>query len=152
MLSNPDEFLVRQSIVEIGLRYARAIDQCDSVAFCSCFTSDALWVSSVHEARGHTEIGIVLERALSNLDATQHVTTNFEVVVDVSRATMRSCFVATHVRSPFPHYVMGGFYTDDLVLTESGWRISERRLTIQWTTGDASIVGSLEGQSSTGRT
>ena len=144
MLSYLVWMLARQPIIDVGLRYATAIDQRDVAAFCSCFTADALWVSSVHEARGHSEMSVVLEHALANLDATQHIATNFEVCIDGGRATMRSCFVATHVRLPFPHYVMGGFYDDELVRIDESWRISTRSLTIQWTTGDPSIVGELK--------
>lgn len=144
MLLPANDVLARQAIIGIGLRYARAIDQRDMEAFCSCFTSDALWVSSVHEARGHAQMVAVLSSALSHLDATQHLASNFEVVLTGTRATMRSCFIATHVRSPFPHYVMGGVYDDQLILTENGWRISQRKLTIQWTTGDSSIIGSFD--------
>lgn len=143
MLSGLEYVLAKQSITDIGLRYATAIDKRDIDAFCSCFTKDALWVSDVHEARGHHEMRHVLGQAISSLDATQHIASNFEISLDGEKAAMRSCFIATHVRLPFPHYVMGGFYDDELVREGDDWLISTRRLTIQWTTGDASIVGNL---------
>jgi hypothetical protein len=39
---------------------------------------------------------------------------------------------------------VAGRYDDDFVLTDSGWRIAERRLSVMWTSGNEEIL-SLPG-------
>ena len=134
------ELLEKQSIIEVGLRYASAVDTRDIDRFLSCFTPDARWYSDVHDARGHQEIAEAMQRAATHLDAAQHVATNFEVTLDGDRATMRSCYIATHVKAPLEPYVLAGAYDDELVKTADGWRIRSRKLTIQWTSGDPAVM------------
>lgn len=134
------ELVEKQRIIEVGLRYASAVDTRDVERFLTCFTPDAHWYSDVHDARGHDQIAEALRRTIALLDATQHVATNFEVTLDGDRAHMRSCYIATHVRAPLEPFVLAGAYDDVLVKTADGWRIRERRLTIQWTRGDPAVM------------
>lgn len=137
------ELFEKQSIIEVGLRYCSAIDTRDVARFLTCFTQDARWYSDVHDARGHQEIADSMRRAATNLDATQHVATNFEVTLDGDRATMRSCYIATHVKAPLEHFVLAGAYDDELVRTGEGWRITARKLSIRWTTGDPAVMAGI---------
>lgn len=145
LLDALNQIVLKQQVIEVGLRYARAIDDGDIDLFRSCFTEDALWVSSVHEARGRQQIGEVLARTAASLDGTLHLATNFEVSLSGNRAKMRSCFHATHIKLPLEHYVMGGIYDDELINTNDGWCFVARRLRIQWVSGDEAVVKGVVG-------
>ena len=58
-------------------------------------------------------------------------------------AELKDLLIATHVKAPLEHFVMGGAYDDELIRTAEGWRIEVRRLTIQWTTGSVSVLGNM---------
>ena len=60
------------------------------------------------------------------------------------RAHARCYFMAQHVRndlSPNPFLMIGGWYTDDLVRTEDGWRIEKRVGTAVWYEGNPDVLG-----------
>ncbi|MBV9840999.1 MAG: nuclear transport factor 2 family protein [Sphingomonadaceae bacterium] len=86
-----------RDIVAVGLRYASAIDTRNRERFVGCFTEDAEYGLDGNSVRGHERIGHTITRVERQFSATQHVTTNFEVTLDGDRATMRSCYFATHV-------------------------------------------------------
>jgi 3-phenylpropionate/cinnamic acid dioxygenase small subunit len=137
------DLIDERDIVAVGLRYARSIDRRDREGFLSCFAPDAEYGLDGNNVRGHERIGHTITRVERQFSATQHVTTNFEVTLDGDRATMRSCYFATHVwREAFadPHLVMGGVYDDVLARTPEGWRIAVRHLTNSWITGDPEAV------------
>ncbi len=139
------DLLEERAVIAIGLRYAEALDGKDFALLLTCFTPYARWGTTQSMAAGHAEIAARAEEALRDLDATQHVTTNFQVRLEDDRARMRSYYLATHVRrahgSDPPHYVVAGRYDDALVRTPGGWAIAERRLTGLWSTGDPAILG-----------
>ncbi len=122
---------VRQEVADVLIRYATGIDRRDWTAFRSCFTEDCdadygdigtwrgaqeitTWMRDVHESCGHT----------------MHRITNPVIEANGSGVTAR-CYVdaivldgdnRTGARSV-------GFYDDELVATDDGWKIARRRFT-----------------------
>lgn len=134
-----ERLLDRDAIVAVGLRYCSSVDERDWARLARCFTSDALWFSPVHSARGHAEIMRVAEEVVGRLDAVHHVTTNAEVTIDGANATMRSCYVATHVRAG-AIFTIGGVYIDALLKIDGEWLLDSREFTIVWQTGDPAVI------------
>lgn len=132
-----------RGIVGVALRYARSIDTQDQQLFMSCFTEDALFGLPKLRLHPDTKLENTMAFLCELFSATQHVTTNFEVSVDGDCATMRCCYIATHVwrqKLHDPLFVMGGHYEDQLVRTDDGWRIRDRLLINAWVTGDRTAI------------
>jgi ketosteroid isomerase-like protein len=129
-------------ITQVLYRYARAIDAKDWKALDRVFTPDARIDYAVErgvELR-YPELGAWLARAMTIFKLTQHVITNplVELAGDTARCT--SYLVGTHVqirRADGAEVLTteGSRYTDELVRTHDGWRISARRLERLWMNG-----------------
>lgn len=79
----------------------------------------------------------------TGLDATQHSMTNPRVKLDGDKARCIVYMQAEHFlndQDPSRRFVIGGFYTDDLVRTASGWKLVSVTLTVLWTRGDRSFM------------
>ena len=137
--------LDERAIVAVGLRYARALDTRDWDLLAGCFQPDARWGARDTTVEGRAAIRAKAAAALSDLDATQHVTTNFEVTLDDDRAAMRSYFVATHMRrgadGTEARFVVAGTYVDAFVLTSDGWQIARRTIHPMWSSGEQALLG-----------
>jgi 3-phenylpropionate/cinnamic acid dioxygenase small subunit len=123
---------VQQDVADILIRYASGIDRRDWPLLRSCFTEDCdadygdiglwhgaeeitAWMREVHEPCGHT----------------MHRITNIVVVPGDG---------GVHARSYVDGIVMfadnragsraAGYYDDDLVATDAGWKIARRRFTM----------------------
>jgi len=132
-------------VVEISqllYRYARAIDAKDWKALDRVFTPDARIHYAVERGAdlSFAELGPWLARAMTIFKATQHVITNplVELAGDTARCT--SYLTGTHVqirRTDGAEVLTteGSTYTDELVRTREGWRISARRLERAWIDG-----------------
>ena len=129
-------------ITQVLYRYARAIDTKDWKALERIFTPDA----RIHYAveRGaelrFPELGPWLAQAMTIFKATQHVITNPLAELSGDSARCSSYLTATHlqVRRDTGTEVLtteGSMYTDELVRTREGWRISARRLDRIWVDG-----------------
>jgi hypothetical protein len=152
--------LERQAVVDTVIRYATGIDMRDWEAYRSCFTDTCHydfsswsgrpggpmraddWVSAVRGTNG-------------NFDCTQHISTNHVVTFGdgdpaSGRATCVSYMHAQHFFTPdtmasfgragaVNFCTLGGYYTNQLVRGEDGWRIADCRLQVTWQTGDTAI-------------
>jgi 3-phenylpropionate/cinnamic acid dioxygenase small subunit len=142
--------LDRQAIVDLTIAYCWAIDSHDWDTLRSqVFTADAVAILG-DERKGVEAIVTRITRALSPLDASQHLVTNHQVTIsgDRSTATSRCGFQAQHVRADAPNvdtlgcnYIVAGTYADRVVNTPDGWRIAHRTLTTVWTSGNPAIIG-----------
>jgi hypothetical protein len=81
-------------------------------------------------------------------DATQHVTTNHQVLVD---GDLASCISYVHGRfirqvpTGGNMFESGGWYEDRLVRTASGWRIKERTCRSIWCSGNPVVLQTMPG-------
>jgi hypothetical protein len=83
-------------------------------------------------------------KGLGALDATQHHLGLPVIDLEGDRAHARCYFLAQHVRNdlaPNPFLLIGGWYTDDLIRTDAGWRITKRIGTALWYDGNPEVLG-----------
>ena len=128
MLTSTDE----REIIALLIRYATGIDRRDWPLFETCFTEDARtdyglfgqWSSAA-------QITAFMQQAHAAMGPTLHRLSNIVISVKGSSATARTYVDALLM----PGAVGGeahrgvGFYDDELVKTEQGWRIRIRRFT-----------------------
>lgn len=131
-MSETTDRAAKQDIAEVLVRYATGVDTRDWELFRTCFTADchvdyegiAVWedvdaiteyMTDVHADMGHT----------------LHRMSNQAIVVDGDRATARSHVDAVLIAADGRGGLQAiGFYEDDLVRQDDGWRIARRRLTM----------------------
>jgi hypothetical protein len=121
----------RLEIADVLVRYATGIDRRDWELFRTCFTIDCVadygdigvwtgadeitaWMDETHQAAGHT----------------LHRITNQAVTPDENGATAR-CYVDAIVMGAdnLTGVRAVGFYDDELIHTDQGWQIHQRRFT-----------------------
>jgi 3-phenylpropionate/cinnamic acid dioxygenase small subunit len=123
---------VRQDVADVLVRYATGIDRRDWAMFRSCFTDDCeadygkigvwhgadeitAWMRETHEPCGHT----------------MHRITNEAVTASATGVAARSYVDAIVM---FGDNQAGtraaGYYDDELVLTDDGWKIASRSFTL----------------------
>jgi 3-phenylpropionate/cinnamic acid dioxygenase small subunit len=123
---------VRADVAEVLVRYASGIDRRDWELFRSCFTDDCeadygpigmwhsadeitAWMRAVHEPAGHT----------------MHRITNETVTASDSGVTARSYVDALVMFADNQRGTRAvGYYDDELVATDDGWKIARRHLTL----------------------
>jgi len=137
------ELLDKQEIAELCAKYAYALDQKDWLALRGCFTDAPVFVHPGGRIEGIDGIVNRTRGALEPLDASQHLLGN--IVVDVDGDTARSIcyFQAQHLRTGTPGgdtYIIAGSYSDTLMRTPQGWRITERVQAYLWRDGNRAVV------------
>lgn len=126
------EHEVRQDISDVLVRYAIAIDRRDWALFRTCFTDDCEadygevgvwndldsltdWMEKTHAVCGHT----------------LHRITNQHIEPSGEGATARSYVDAVVMAADNENGARAlGYYDDELVRTEQGWKIARRRFTM----------------------
>jgi hypothetical protein len=127
----------------IGL-YVIALDSRELPLFDQVFTPDAqIILGGVGEMTrdSYKEMAV---KGLGALDATQHHLGLPVIDLDGDRAHARCYFMAQHVvnaLAPNPFLLIGGWYTDDLVRTADGWRITKRIGNAVWYDGNPAVLG-----------
>jgi len=133
-----------RDIVATAIRYTWALDlhnwdELDDVfvaAATACFmTSQTI--------EGRDAIKSRISTSLGRMDASQHIVSNHEVILDGDTARHRCYMHAQHVRTvpegP-PLFIIAGRYEDDMVRTSAGWRISHRDLIMMWSDGNEAVI------------
>jgi len=140
--------LDRAEISDLLIRYTTDLDTKDWELLHSCFTETiATDFSSVGgPAAATTQAGdfIAFLRQFLGRDGlrTQHLSTNHVICIDCDSATCVSYIVAQHhlPEGSGDDFIVHGYYTDALARTPQGWRISKRKFTLGWTTGNPQIL------------
>ena len=123
---------VRQDVADVLVRYATGIDTRDWALFRTCFTDDCeadygdigVW----HGADAITEW---MEQSHAPCGHTLHRITNQAVTANGDRVTARSYVDALVMMADNQTGVRAvGFYDDELVQTDDGWKIARRRFTL----------------------
>ena len=139
--------LDRQAISDTVIRYATGIDMRDWDAYRSCFT-DEVDIDFTSFGGGEPQTMRAdqwvagVRAGLSGFEATQHVSTNHVITLEGDDATCVSYMQAQHY---LPNdkgdsaLTLGGYYTNALIRTASGWRIRRCHLTVTWTTGNRHV-------------
>jgi 3-phenylpropionate/cinnamic acid dioxygenase small subunit len=129
--------LDRMEIIDTETRYATGVDTRDLDLYRSCFTDEMdLDMSGMGmgepmkisaDAWADQAISLV-----SGFQSTQHIITNHVITIEGDRATCVAYVQAQHY-NPETMYTVGGTYTNTLVRTPEGWKISKLKLTLAWT-------------------
>jgi hypothetical protein len=128
--------------------YALGIDTRDWVLYRSIFTPQvAIDFSSWNGVSAATQsaddwvasVSVMFEQ----LDVTQHTMTNPIVDIEGDRARCRMYMQAEHFLQNDqgePDFTIGGYYDNQFVRVDSGWRISAVRLNVLWSRGNRHIM------------
>jgi hypothetical protein len=128
-----DDVADRLAIQDLIARYAVVVDSRDYDALDGLFTPDAVidFTAFGGPAGNPVEIKAFLSDSLGLFSRTQHLMGLPVVTVDGDRASARTpCnnpMVLTEPDGATKVWLIGLWYDDELVRTESGWRFASRR-------------------------
>jgi hypothetical protein len=142
-----DELCRRADVIDTQHRYAFGIDLRDWPLYRSVFTDRVQfdftsWYGGDPFQMGADEWVSRVAARQSGFDATQHQMSNHAVLLQGDRAKCTTYVVARHyMRIDGEHHVqaIGGYYSNELIQLDTGWRIEVCRLTVLWTTGDRNL-------------
>jgi hypothetical protein len=123
----------RQEILDLLVRYCRAVDRLDRPLLLSCYHPDAIDDHGIfvgnREAFADWAFGLHREYQT----ATQHIVTNHscEIDGDVAHTETYYIFAGMNVGEP-PLTVCGGRYVDRLERREGRWAIAQRMSLLEW--------------------
>ena len=135
--------LDRNEVHDLVVRYARALDARDWDLLASCFVPEATYSYPNGGSSSRAEIVERCTRALTRLDASQHLLGNIEITVDGDSASTIVYFQAQHVLTGTPGgdcFIIAGSYRDTLRRTSDGWRITHRAQEYHWMDGNPGVV------------
>ncbi|MGE2728676.1 nuclear transport factor 2 family protein [Mycolicibacterium vaccae] len=121
----------RQDVREVLIRYATGIDRRDWMLFRTVFTEDCdLDYGEIGAWQGVDAVVDFMTASHELAGHTLHRITNEAIEVDGDTATARA-YVDALILSPdnTAGVNAAGFYDDELVRTDEGWRIRRRRFT-----------------------
>ena len=79
------------------------------------------------------------QSVLPGFDATQHMISNHQITIDGDEATAVAYVRATHKLGD-EMWVVGGYYVDELVRTDEGWKLKAIQYNALYEEGDRSLV------------
>lgn len=129
--------LDRMDITDTSIRYATGIDTRDRELYRSCFTDK---IEMDFSSMGMGEPMTIpadqwVDQAfslVSGFQSTQHIITNHVITLQGDEATCVAYLQAQHF-NPDNMLTVGGYYTNTLIRTPDGWKISKLKLTSTWT-------------------
>jgi 3-phenylpropionate/cinnamic acid dioxygenase small subunit len=131
----------RQDISDLLVRYATGIDRKDWPLFRTVFTGDCeLDYGEIGTWSGVDAVAEFMEKAHAMAGHTMHRITNQAISIDGDNAVARSYIDGLIMAADNTSGVNAiGYYDDEIVRTNEGWRIARRRFTpVRVTTvGDA---------------
>ena len=121
----------RQDISDLLVRYATGIDQRDWALFRTVFTDDCeLDYGEIGIWRGIDAVAEFMEQSHAAAGPTMHRMSNQVIIVDGDKAEARTYVDALILVGDNTSGVNAiGFYDDEIVRTNGGWRIARRRFT-----------------------
>ena len=79
------------------------------------------------------------QSVLPGFDATQHMITNHQITIDSDEAKAIAYVRATHKLGD-EMWVVGGYYVDELVRTDEGWKLKAIQYNALYEKGDRSLI------------
>ena len=124
--------VAKYDIAEVLVRYATGIDRRDWDLFRTCFTEDCrLDYGDIGAWDGVDAVTEFMEASHAGMGHTLHRLTNVTVTVDGDRAVARTYVDAILMASDGRTGLNPrGWYDDELVHTDDGWRIARRSYTM----------------------
>ena len=134
----------RLAIADIQIAYASALDTKEWSALHRVFTEDAIGdYGEFGLQNGCQAIADLCARVLGPLDASQHLLGNHSARIQGDNANAQCYFQAQHRRDGLADgslFLVGGIYSDQLIRTDSGWRIMRRKFSVIWTDGNPEVL------------
>ena len=128
-----------KAVVDVVVRCAAAFDRREWDALDDVFTADTV----AYGVEGRQAVVRFVRSFLGGCGPSQHLLGNHHVVVDGKNAKSvckaRVMHIGAGDRSNLTYECFGNYW-DDLVLTESGWRIASRRFEVTISLGDISVL------------
>ena len=122
---------------------AHAQDGHDWVRYGETFAVDARYVHPKGELEGRDAIVDRSRKALTPLDASQHLVGSVVIDVDGDTAHAVSYFVGQHVRADAPGaslFVIAGTYDDQFERRDGRWQIAVRTQSYSWRDGNPDVI------------
>jgi uncharacterized protein (TIGR02246 family) len=121
----------RQDISDLLVRYATGIDRRDWPLFRTVFTDDCeLDYGEIGVWKGVEAVADFMEQVHAMAGHTMHRLSNQAIKVDGDKATARTYIDGLIMAGDNKSGVNAiGFYDDEIVRTDDGWRIARRRYT-----------------------
>jgi 3-phenylpropionate/cinnamic acid dioxygenase small subunit len=121
---------VREDVAEVLVRYATGIDRRDWVLFRSCFTEDCeADYGDIGVWHGVDAITEFMQQSHETCSHTLHRITNHAVTRRDGGVAARSYVDAIIMFGDDQGVHAIGYYDDELVETDDGWKIARRRFT-----------------------
>jgi 3-phenylpropionate/cinnamic acid dioxygenase small subunit len=123
----------RLGVADVVVRYATGIDRRDWTLFRTCFTEDCdADYGDIGHWHGVDEITEWMIRTHEPCGHTLHRITNLAMTADSDDRVVARCYVDALVMGADNRSGVraAGYYDDDLVRTDDGWRIARRRFTM----------------------
>ena len=139
----------RSKVVETVYKYATGLDNRDWELHRSIFADEVemdfeSWNQIPRHRIRADELRDNCRVFFAGLDATQHSMSNPRVTITGDRARCTVYMQAEHFlhdQEPSRRYVIGGYYTNDLVRGDDGnWRLTVVKLTLLWDAGDRTFM------------
>ncbi|MBQ75025.1 MAG: hypothetical protein CMQ20_08375 [Gammaproteobacteria bacterium] len=135
-------------IIETKYRYAYGLDNKDWDLYRSIFLDEiTMDFSSYSGVPGTTQSAdewiASCKMLFEGLDATQHQMSNPLVEIKGDEARLRMYIQAEHfllTSMGSDSYALGGYYDDQLVRTEDGWKIAAVTINVNWNRGNRHIM------------
>ncbi len=124
----------RMEIINVFNHYATGIDHHDKTIYRSCFI-DKIDVDVTGQGPVKVSADDWVDQAFSivnNYETTQHIITNHTIAINGDEANAVAYLFAKHYH-PENTLTVGGYYTNRLVRTPEGWKISSLNLKMTWT-------------------
>ncbi len=138
--------LDRAEISDVVHRYATGLDRRDWELYRSIFTDEVeMDFSSLGMRGGRVKADAWVRDAtvlFAGFGATQHTSSNHVHDIRGDEATCVSYMQAVHfvdTGEGEERWTIGGYYTNDLVRTDDGWKIRALTLTVTWTEGNREV-------------
>lgn len=139
--------LDRIAISDVVYRYATAVDTRDWPLYKSCFADNveidfSTWNPEAKGVLSSEQWAQMVKAGISGFNATQHISSNHVHTLDGDTATCVSYMQAEHfleTDNGMKECTLGGNYTNELVRTDDGWKISRCTLTVTWSRGDYGV-------------
>ena len=121
----------RQDIADLLVRYATGIDRRDWTLFRTVFTDDCeLDYGEIGAWKGVDAVTDFMEQVHAMAGHTMHRLSNQAITVDGDKATARTYIDGLIMMADNKSGVNAiGFYDDEIVRADNGWRIARRRYT-----------------------
>lgn len=150
--SNHSSLLDRAAISDVVYAYATGLDRREWSLFRSIFTDTIeMDFRSLGLRPGTYEAGRWVgdaRRLFAGFKATQHTSTNHVFDLRGDEATCISNMQAEHFLERTPEdglkdgadrWTIGGYYVNELIRTDGGWKLSKVTLNIIWQTGNPDV-------------